>query len=143
MIASDGFLVKWRQNQLALLFMLRTIHPRETKANSALRGIWRTVNELAGSAKFCRVAQNLPIKFRTDCEDVQLCGLAKGDRAERYQAPAFLMQLAHASNRVAKKMDVFAGGKSAGQDILLHQEVLAPRCQRGDLHDFTAKFENA
>jgi hypothetical protein len=101
------------------------------------------VNELARSAKFRGIAQNLPIKFRTHCKDVQLCRFAERDWAERYQASAFLMQLAHASNRVAKKMDVFAGGKRTGQDILLHQEVLACRCQRGELDRFTGTLENA
>ena len=110
-----------RQDELALLLMLRTVHPRETEANTTLRGVFRAVNELTSSTKFRGIAQNLPIKFRSDCKHVQLRRFAKRNRAKCHQLSALPMQRAHAANRVAKEVDVFAGGERAGEDVLLHQ----------------------
>ena len=110
-----------RQDELALLPMLRTIHPRQTKANTALRGVFRAVNELTSSAKFRGIAQNLPIKFWSDCKHVQLGGFAKRNWAKCHQLSALPIQRAHAANRIAKEVNVFAGCERAGQDVLLHR----------------------
>src|SRR5204862_492245 len=76
-ITGDSFFMKGWQDELALLLMLRTVQPGETEANTALGGVFRAVNELTSSAKFRGIAQNLPIKFRSDCKHVQLGGFAK------------------------------------------------------------------
>src|ERR1700751_3572949 len=104
-----------RQDELALLLMLRTVHPRQTEANTALGGVFWAVNELTSSAKFRGIAQNLPIIFRSDCEHVELGGFAKRNGTKRHQLSALLMQRAHATNRVAKELNVLAGCKRAGQ----------------------------
>src|SRR2546421_11774670 len=101
--------------------MLWTVHPGEAEANSALRGVFRAVNELTSSAKFHGIAQNLPIKFRSDGKHVQLRGFTKRNRAKCHQFSALPMQRAHATDRVPKEVDVFAGCERAGQDVLLHQ----------------------
>jgi hypothetical protein len=111
---------RW-QDELTLLPMLRTIHPRETKTYPALRRAVRTVNELTSSAKFCRIAEDLAIKFRSDGEDVQLCRFAERERSEGNQASVLLLQLAHAPDRIAEKVDVFPRRERTGKDVLLHQ----------------------
>ena len=80
-----------RQDELALLLMLRTVHPRETEANPALGGVFRSVNELTGRAKFRGIAQNLAIEFRPNCEDVQFRWFAKRNRAKCHQLSALPM----------------------------------------------------
>jgi len=100
--------------------MLRTVHPRKTKANTTLRGVFRAVNELTGSAKFRGIAQNLPIKFRSNCKHVQLRRFTKRNRAKCDQLSALPVQRTHATDRVAKEVYVFAGCERAGQDVLLH-----------------------
>src|SRR5207248_8829284 len=75
-ITGDRFLVKRWQNELALLLVLRTIHPRQAKTYPALRRIVRAVNELTGGSKFRGIAKNLAIKFGSNSEDVQLCRFA-------------------------------------------------------------------
>ena len=113
--------MKGWQDELALLLMLRTVHPGETEANTALGGVFRAVNELTSSAKFRGIAQNLPIKFWSDCKHVQLGGFAKRNWAKCHQLSALPIQRAHAANRIAKEVNVFAGCERAGQDVLLHR----------------------
>jgi hypothetical protein len=71
--------------------MLRTVHPREAKANPTLRGVCRSVNELTGRAKFRGIAQNLSIEFRPNCEYVQFRRFAKRNRAKCHQLSALPM----------------------------------------------------
>ena len=121
-VTGNRFLMERREDELALLFMLRTVHPRKTEANTTLRGAFRPVNELTGGAKFRGIAQNLSIEFRPNCENVQFRWFAKRNRAKRHQLSALLMQRAHAPYRVAKEVDVFAGRERARQDVFLHQQ---------------------
>jgi hypothetical protein len=120
-ITGHGSLLKWRQDELAVLPVLRPIHARETKSYPTLRRTVRAVDELAGRAKFRGIAQDLAIKFRTNGQDVQFGRFAKGNRPERQQASVLLLELTHASDRISKKMDVFTGRVRAGQDIVFHQ----------------------
>lgn len=78
------------------------------------------MNELTRGAKLRRLAENLPIEFRSNGEDVQFCRFAKCNRPERDQAAKLLLQLAHASDRIAEKVNIFAGRARAGQDIVSH-----------------------
>src|SRR5206468_4511143 len=55
-ITGYRFFVKRWEDELALLLVLRTIHPRETKTYPALRGIVRAMNELTGGSKFHGIA---------------------------------------------------------------------------------------
>src|SRR5205085_6570918 len=127
-----------RQDELALLFMLRTVHPRETKANSTLGGVFRSVNELTGGAKFRGIAQNLPIEFRPNCEHVQFSRFAKRNRAKCHQLSALPMERAHATDRVAKEVYVFAGCERAGQDVLFHLwHRWLTRSVRGKINHFS------
>src|SRR5258708_345043 len=105
--------MKGRQDELALLLMLRTVHPRATEAKTWLRGVFGAVNEVTSSGKFGGIAQNLPIKFRSDCKHVQLGGLAKRNRAECEQLSALRIQRGDATKRVAKEMNVLAGCERA------------------------------
>src|SRR5215470_5640436 len=120
-ITGDRFLMKRWQDQLALLLVLRTIHPREAKTYPALRRIVGAVNKLTGSSKFGGIAKNLAIKFGSNGEDVQLCRFAKRNRPEGNQAAVLLLQDAHAPDRIAKKLNVFACRARTGKDILPHQ----------------------
>jgi hypothetical protein len=120
-ITGDRFLMKRWQDKLALLLVLRTIHPREAKTYPALRRIVRTVNELSGGSKFRGIAKNLAIKFGSNGEDMQLCRFAKRNRPEGHQASVLLLQLAHAPDRIAEKVNVFARRARTGKNILLHE----------------------
>ena len=120
-ITGDRLLMKRWQDELALLLVLRTIHPREAKTYPALRRIVRAVNELTGGSKFRRIAQDLAIKFGSNGEDVQLFRFAKRNRPDGDQASVLLLQLAHAPDRIAEKVNVFERRARTGKDILLHR----------------------
>jgi hypothetical protein len=79
------------------------------------------VNELTGGSKFRGIAQDLAIKFGSNGEDVQLCRFAKRNRPEGDQATVLLLQLAHASDRIAEKVNVFERRARTGKDILPHR----------------------
>jgi len=101
--------------------VLRTIHPREAKTYPALRRIVRAVNELTGGSKFPGITKNLAIEFGSNSEDVQLCRFAKRNRPKGDEASVLLLQLAHAPDRIAEKVNVFSRRARTGKDILLHQ----------------------
>jgi len=113
---------RW-QDELALLLVLGTIHPCKTKTYPALRRIVGAVNELTGGSEFRGIAKDLAIKFGSNCEHVQLRRFAKRNWPEGDQASVLLLQLAHASDRIAEKVNVFTGRMRAGKDIiLLHRQ---------------------
>jgi hypothetical protein len=90
-ITGDCFLMKRWQDELAVLLVLRTIHPREAKTYPALRRIVGAVNELTGGSKLRGIAKNLAIELGSKSEDVQLRRFAKRDRPEGDQASVLLL----------------------------------------------------
>src|SRR5205807_437209 len=102
-ITGDGFLMERRQDELALLLMLRTVHPRQTKANTALRGVFRAVNELTSSAKFRGIAQNLPVEFRSDCKNQRIARLFQCHPTRCGDWTMLAIKAANASHQIKKE----------------------------------------
>src|SRR2546423_173711 len=103
-----------RHHQRSLLFVLRPVHSRKSKSEALLCRIFRAPHELTSRPERGWITENLTVEFRPDAEHLHGRALCKWERHQHDERTATAMQIAHATNRIAKKVDVLAQGGQSG-----------------------------
>src|SRR2546421_656701 len=114
MVTRNRFFVERRHHQRALLLVLRPVHSGKSKPEALLRRVFRAPHELTSCPERCWITENLTVEFRPDAEHLHGRPLSKRERHKHNERAPTAMQIAHATNRVVKKVDVLAQRRESG-----------------------------